>query len=430
MYKTFSFYYTPPNKQIESFLKFLCHIAKNLYNATLYYLRNNYFKKLKTPTSYELSQHMKSNPNYQILDLWVSIGIVTSALKGFNNFLKSCSKIPKYLPKQGYFPLITSKVNKVISNQNNIIKLPLSYQTESNRTFNIAYDDPLISNFINELHIKKSINVFFKIPAYINHKKINIFKVVPLLNGKKYMIQLTYSDTSVDKLSTCTEQNYMAIDLGVNNLATFIITNKNYSGIIDGRYLKSINQFYNKQLSFLQARKPNQKILTTREELIILKRNRRINDYIYKAARYIINQALKLNVTEIIIGWINNFKNFNLSNKSTNQMFKEIPLVRFKNQLRYLCSLYNITYCEVDESYTSLCSFYDNELVKKHPTYLGKRIKRGLFLTHNNKIVNADINGALNILKKSKTELKSLFTLLRNRGLAKPKRVSSQEILG
>ena len=218
----------------------------------------------------------------------------------------------------------------------------------------------------------------------------------------------------------------MAIDLGVNNLATCVLSN-NESFIIDGKYLKSINYFYNKHKSHLQSKKTNQKEYTLMEHKVTEKRNRRVNDAINKAARQLINIAIKKQVSEIIIGYNKGFKTkgikSNLPNKEKtriNQNFIQLPISKFKNKIKELCVRYDIKYTEINEAYTSVCSFYDNEEIKYHKSYLGKRITRSLFKTKEGKIINADINGALNILKKGKTNRTDIISFLRNIGQTVP----------
>ena len=149
----------------------------------------------------------------------------------------------------------------------------------------------------------------------------------------------------------------------------------------------------------LQEKKQNQKEYTLMEQRVTEKRNWRINDIINKAARQLINIAIKKQVSEIIIGYNKGFKTkgikSDLPNKEKsriNQNFIQLPISKFKNKIKELCSRYNIKYMEINESYTSICSFYDNEEIKYHRNYLGKRMTRSLFKTKEGKIINADIN--------------------------------------
>ena len=218
----------------------------------------------------------------------------------------------------------------------------------------------------------------------------------------------------------------MSIDLGINNLATCVVSN-NYSFIIDGKYLKSINHFYNKKMAYLQSKKPNNKEYTLMEHLVTEKRNRKIKDAINKASRQIINYAIENKISEIIVGYNTGFKNKGIkqeiptkTKKRINQNFIQIPLSKFKDRIKYLCKIYGIKFTQINESYTSICSFYDGEEIKYHKTYVGKRITRSLFETKEKRIINADINGALNIMAKSKPDRYEVISYLRNRGQTTP----------
>ena len=216
------------------------------------------------------------------------------------------------------------------------------------------------------------------------------------------------------------------IDLGINNLLTCVVSN-NESFIIDGKYLKSINHFYNKKIAYLQSRKPNNKEYTKMESKVTNKRNRKIKDAINKASKQVIEYAIKNEINEIIIGYNKGFKLKGIKKiirkkdkKRINQNFIQIPLSKIKERIKYLCLINDIKYIEINESYTSICSFYDNEEIKKQDVYKGKRITRSLFETKDKRIINADINGALNIMAKSKTERNDIISFLRNRGQTVP----------
>lgn len=290
------------------------------------------------------------------------------------------------------------------------------------------FEDGLIKKFIKESDIKKSFDIFFKIPKIIKNKNIRQISIIPSFKGLEYTISFTYIENKQIN-NTPNKDLIMAIDLGVNNLATCVVSN-NKSFIIDGRYLKSINRFYNKQIAYLSSKKPNNKEYTKMENKVKEKRNRRIKDAINKAARQIMDFAINEQISEIIVGYNKGFKDNGIQNVTSkkeknriNQNFIQIPLSRFKERIKYLCEIYNITYIEINESYTSICSFYDNEEIKYHRNYQGKRITRSLFETKDKRIINADINGALNIMAKGKPERNDIISFLRSRGQTVPIRL-------
>ena len=424
MFKVIKYKYIPSKKE-RKLLRLLCHISKNLYNSTLYALRMEYFKTKKVISYYELNKILKTNENFHILNTYTSICIIRTVHNAFTNFVKGYTKLPKYLKQNDYYQLYTEQIRYAYLNDKLSIKLPLSNLTRTSKTFNKMFEDELINNFIKESDIKKSFNIYFKIPKVIKDKDIRVFRIIPSFKGLSYDIQITYVDDTTIKINK-DPNKIMAIDLGVNNLATCVLSN-NESFIIDGKYLKSINHFYNKQKASLQSKKQNQKEYTLMEHRVTEKRNRRINDIINKAARQLINIAITKQVSEIIIGHNKGFKTkgikSDLPNKEKsriNQNFTQLPISKFKNKIKELCSRYNIKYMEINESYTSICSFYDNEEIKYHRNYLGKRMTRSLFKTKEGKIINADINGALNILKKGKPDRTDIISFLRNIGQTVP----------
>ncbi|WP_246844281.1 RNA-guided endonuclease TnpB family protein [Hydrocoleum sp. CS-953] len=199
------------------------------------------------------------------------------------------------------------------------------------------------------------------------------------------------------------------MDLGLDNLAT-CVSNTGSSFILDGRKLKSINQWYNKENSRLQSIKDKQGIkgLTKKQISITINRNNKVRDYLNKAARYLINWCSKNQISTIVVGVNPGMKqNINLG-KKTNQKFVQIPHHNLRMKLKSMCYRYGLTYKEQEESYTSKASFLDGDLIPVYnadnPTeynFSGKRIKRGLYKTREGKLINADCNGAVNIGVKS-----------------------------
>ena len=196
------------------------------------------------------------------------------------------------------------------------------------------------------------------------------------------------------------------------------------------RKLKSINQYYNKINAKLQSVKDKQKIkkTTLRQKRIARKRNNRINDYISKVARIIVSYCLNNDIGKIVLGYNEDFQRNSNMGSTNNQNFVNIPYGKLRDKLVYLCELYGIEFRLQEESYTSKASFfdkdeipiYDKENIQKY-IFSGKRIKRGLYQTSKGKLINADCNGALNILRKSKVvDLSVLY----NRGeLDTPERI-------
>ena len=185
---------------------------------------------------------------------------------------------------------------------------------------------------------------------------------------------------------------------------------------MDGRKIKHINQHWNKRKAYLQAilsRQKKQQYFSELLRRITIKRNNRVNDCLKKTARYIIKFCIDNDIGTLICGYNPDFKREIKLGKKKNQNFTQISFCALRKQLKYLCKRYRMQYVEQEESYTSKASFLDLDDIPifdaEKPykgTFSGKRIKRGLYQTKNGKLINADVNGAANILRKSKQNFK------------------------
>lgn len=209
--------------------------------------------------------------------------------------------------------------------------------------------------------------------------------------------------------------NYLGIDLGLNNLAS-CVSNTGSCFIINGRPLKSINQYYNKRLAYLKSILKGNKQISKRIRSLTNKRNNKIKDYLHKASRVLINHVVSNGINTIMIGHNRCWKQEINIGKRNNQNFVSIPFNMFISMISYKATLEGINVKIVEESYTSKCSFLDNEKICKHEEYAGRRIKRGLFKTSSGSIINADINAAFNIIRKLAKEAFDVSTLPGGRG--------------
>lgn len=371
----------------------LSRYAKNLFNEALYSCRQYYFNEGKY-LRYEENYHLlKSSDNYRTLNSNVAEQILKEVDGSFKSFFMllakakkgSCSykgiKLPHYLRKEGYYPLTIGFVR--ISN--NILVLPMS-------------------NSYRKEHSKVEITI----PPMLVGKKIKEIRIIPKSDGRFFEVQYTY-EAGQDIKEELDFNKSLSIDVGVNNFVTSI-TNEGESFILDGRRLKSINQWFNKNNARLLSIKDKQKITfkTKQQALLERKRNNSINDYISKCARHIINYSLDHNIGNIVIGYNPKLQNETNLGKRNNQTFVNIPFGKLENKLNYLSEYYGIRLIKQEESYTSKASFFDRDDIPsftnsddKEYAFSGKRIKRGLYKTSTGKLLNADVNGALNILKKS-----------------------------
>ena len=429
-------YHFKANEKEKKLLKLLCRISKNIYNSSLYELRQQYFKNKSICTHFELNMIIKNNPNYHILNTYQSMCTIRIAHNNMSKYIKyhkedgtfigkgnnDFARFPKYKKKKTLMPLVTDQIRPIWYKGHKCIKLPLSNLARTSKIFNKVFEDELIDLFIKESELKESFDIFFKIPKELYRNTIHQFRIIPNSIGTEYTIEFTYSVPDYPKPKTNITKS-MAIDLGISNLASCATTD-NESFIIDGKRLKSINQYYNKQKAYYQSKLPQGIKYSKRLRSLDEKRNRQIEDYLNKSVSTLINKS---------IGWnkyikTNGIKNDDLKGKDKkriNQTFVQIPLSRFKDKLVFKCKQKGIKTIIIDESYTSKSSFYDNDPIEKY-RYSGQRISRGLYQTKDNRIINADINAALNIYKKAVIKCNSTndkINHLMSRGLTIPNRI-------
>ena len=372
-------------------LQELCFFANCLYNFGLYNVRQKFFQD-KTFLKYAKNEpQCKNNENYKLLQANMAQQVLRDVDDAFKSFFGSVGKVktarpPKYRKKGGLYQLTIS--GNSINVKDGYLTIPAS------RTY---------SNILNDHKIK------IKFPERLVGKKIKEVKIIPCNGGKYFKIAYCF-EIKEEKLKL-NRENSLAIDLGLDNLAT-CVTNAGTSFIMDGRKVKSINRHWNKRKAFLQSILMKQKQPQYFSNLIgriTLKRNNRINDCLKKTARYIVNFCIENDIGSLICGYNPDFKReINLGSK-TNQNFTQISFGALRQQLKTLCERYGMNYMEQEESYTSKASFLDSDEIPVFDAekpyegkFSGKRIKRGLYRSKSGKIINADVNGAANILRKSK----------------------------
>ena len=374
-------------------LKELCHVAKNLANEAIYNVRQYYFTERKYLNYEKNYAILKNSENYKILNSNMSQQIlkeVDGSFKSFFALLKLAKqgkydfkdvKLPNYLSKDGFTTLV---IGFVRLNGNKLV-IPFSQSYKK---------------------IHKPIEI--TIPHILADKNIKEIRIVPKNHARFFEIQYAYITETIQRnLNT---KNALALDFGINNLVSGV-TNEGKTFIIDGKKLKSINQWYNKENSRLQSIKDKQKFgkaNTNQQQTITKKRNNSVNDYISKAAKTVINYCIENNIGTLVVGYNVTFQQNSDIGKVNNQNFVNIPYGLLRSKLEYLCKLNSINYVEQEESYTSKASFFDRDEIPvynsdnpKSYTFSGKRVKRGLYKSSTGYAYNADINGALNILRKS-----------------------------
>ena len=234
----------------------------------------------------------------------------------------------------------------------------------------------------------------------------------------KIKINFIYEDKNVIK-NEIDEGSCVGIDLGVNNLCAITSNDKSFSYIVNGRPLKSINQYYNKKLSKLKSKLDICNKSKTSKAIcrLTLKRKNKINHYIHCCSKQLIDLMVKNKVDRIIVGHNDGWKQESKMSKKSNQNFIQIPFNMLIEQLKYKSLKYSDLKVEtIEESYTSKIDHLAFEEMKKQNEYKGKRVKRGLFVSSIGKQLNADVNGSIGILRKEKAISDEQLLFLRNRG--------------
>lgn len=349
----------------------LCVKAKNLYNQSLYYWRQSIFGNIQYFNEYELTGLFAEFKQNDYIDLPAQtsqqiIKLLFKNIKSWQKARKEYAKNPsKFLGKP---------------------KLP-KYKKETSICIFTNQQIQLKEGFI---HFPKKVQLA---PLKTKQNNVQQVRVIPHINH--CVIEVIYNVADVPQKNY--NDKWMGIDIGLNNLAT--CTSNTESFIINGKPLKSINHYYNKRKKSLQSKLKANSFSSKRIEIITHKRNNKVKDYLHKASKAIVDKAVKSEVTKIIIGKNTNWKQGISIGKKNNRQFTAIPHATFIEMIQYKAQMVGLEAVLTQEAYTSKCSALDLEPICKHETYLGKRKKRGLFVTAEGKLINADSNGSLNIAR-------------------------------
>lgn len=371
-------------QQTEELVR-LCKTSNNLYNQALYIFRQALKNENKWIRFFDMDKIMKSmlnldgEINYRLLKSQVSQQILRILDANIVSYYKTIKDFKIHPNKYKATP-----------------QLP-SFRKRGS-LFNLVY--PNQSARIKDGKILLSKDLSINIPQWDKYKdRICNFKqirIIPLKNSFKIEIIYTYENKNLN----LDNSKYASIDLGIDNLATMVTENN--AIVYSGKFLKSYNKYFNKRLARLQSIKDKQGIkgCTKRIEALYEKRNRYIEDVFHKYSRIIVDYLIRNKIGNLVVGYNSGWKQSVDMGKKNNQKFMQIPFARLTSYLKYKCEMVGIHYIETEESYTSKCDSLALEKIKKHNSYLGKRIKRGLFQSSTGVLINADVNGSTNILRK------------------------------
>ena len=358
----------------------LCFKSKNLYNATLYAVRQSFIKSGEYLNYYRINKIFKeeNNVDYRALPAKVS----------------KCTQMFVDFAMKSFFALVKKKKNGEYDKK---VKLP-KYLDKTKGRMTVHYEKGALSFKKRKgyIHLSKT-GIYIKLPEDLNENDIKFARIVP--GNEKFTVEIGFEMEPEPQVMT---GSYASIDPGVNNLVTMVDTVTKRPIIINGRPLKSINQWYNKKNAEMRSEteRLHGKYWNHKMSSITNRRNNKIKDYMHKASSYIVNHLVSNRIETLVIGEIKEWKQDTNMYKVNNQNFVCIPFEMLKSMLEYKCKLAGIEVVRQDEAYTSKCSFLDNEEIRKHKKYIGSRPKRGCFKTSDGRKVNADVNSACNIMKK------------------------------
>ena len=400
------------DKDTKAIIEYLCTESNTLYNCSVYYGRQIWFKTKKIVTGFDLTTQMKTNKHFNagyasaMQQTCLNVG---EAFKSFKQLLAKVKKgtldqkpkIPNYRKPGGLFTVTYPK--KWLKLKDGLIRFPLGNQVKA--WFGIS-------------------EFFLPMPSNLNLKDVVEVRILP--RNRCFYAEFVYHQKITPNFRL-NKSKVLGIDHGINNWLT-CVSNVGTSFIVDGLHLKSLNQWYNKSVAKIKENKP-QGFWSNRLAAITEKRNRQMRDAVNKAAIIVIDHCLEYSIGTIVFGWNKGQKDSANMGTKTNQKFIQIPTAKLKNRIEQLCERYRIVFVETEESYTSKASFLDYDSLPKFGAKpegwksSGKRISRGSFRTKSGERVNADCNGAANILPKVAATLNLNLGEVSRGSLSKPNKV-------
>ncbi|MBD2520087.1 IS200/IS605 family element transposase accessory protein TnpB [Nostoc sp. FACHB-973] len=399
-----------PNQELKAILEFICSESNKLANCTIYYARQIWFKAKRYITKFELHHQMKSNRHFQTLYSQASQQLCSSVYESFASF-----KQLNTLYKRGE---LTDKPS------------PPKYRKDGLNLVTYPKQPLRLKDGQIRIPLSSLVKIWFKLdyftlpmPSNLRFEDIRELRILP--RNRCFFVEFVYKTNPV--ASDVDKSRVLGIDHGLNNWLT-CVSNLGKSFIIDGRHFKSLNRWYNKLLATIRKNKP-QGFWSNKLAAITEKRNRQVRDAINKAARIVINHCIKNRIGRVVFGWGQGIKQQTNLGKKRNQQFVQIPTARLKGRIKQLCQQYGIEFIETEEANTSAASFVDGDTLPKHGEKpdgwksSGRRVKRGLFRTSQNWYINADCNGAANIIRKVSTTLSLNLSGVSRGSLTTPTRI-------
>ena len=382
-------------------LQRMSHSSKALRNVGLYTIKQSYLNHNKIATVKEVDTAMQADMNYWGMQS-NSVQAIRRALyaevKSFFKALEQWKKKTENFTGRPKFPNYSRSTDK------RIIEIYQVPKVDENGYWMIPMSVAFRQKF-------GSIKI--RMPKNIRNKKISYIEIVPKQKGRFFEVHYTYEmHVSQMKKPSTTTSNALSCDLGVDRLIS-CVTNTGDAFLIDGKKLKSINQYFNKMIRNLGLKNVenglSKRVVTNRMAALWHKREKQINGYISQTVGLLFKKAKEFDIDTIVVGYNAGWKQKSDMGKKNNQKFVQIPFHKLIAAIENKCIKEGIRFFKQEESYTSKASFLDKDPVpvwskedRTHYHFSGKRMTRGLYQSKAGTCIHADINGALNILQKSK----------------------------
>ncbi|MCC3450132.1 MAG: transposase [Microcoleus sp. PH2017_39_LGB_O_B] len=359
--------------------------SKNLYNAANYVIRQNFIYGWGYVSYNEMNRLMKSHKAYKALPAKVSQQILMVLDKNWKSFFEA---VKAYKADSSKF---TGRP-----------KLP-NYKDKTKGRNLLVYTIQAISSKQLKKGIVKLSGTELLIKTKVDPDRICQVRLVPKCDS--YVIEVIYDEPE----STAKDNDFAAgVDLGLNNLVALTSNQPGFIPLlINGRTLKSINQFYNKRSSRLQSQLKGRRKTSPRIQRLTRCRNQKVDNYLHHTSRTIVDILVAQRIGTLVIGKNAQWKTDINLGKQTNQNFVSIPHARLIEMLEYKGFLVGIKVIVQEESFTSKANFLGLDPIpvygktKTEPVFTGKRIKRGLYKTSTGQLINSDVNASYNILRKA-----------------------------
>ena len=361
--------------------------SKNLYNATLYIVRQVFILEGEYLNYNTMDQVMQKHEAYRSLPTKVAQEVVKQVHEAWKSYFEAMDAYREDPSKFTGRPKLPGYKDK--ASGRNLLQYNMQAVSRGKRTLDRGIIKP------SQLGIT--------VKTRQSPSSINEVRIAP----KKgfYVVEVVY--TKKEKKAQLNDKYIAGIDLGVNNLVALTSNKPAFQAVVvNGRPVKSINQFYNKRRAELQEALGHTGT-TARMERLTNKRNRRIDHYMHTVSKQIVDLLVKEEIGVLCIGKNDGWKQEANMGKKNNQQFCFIPHARFISMLKYKAELVGIEVKVTEESYTSKASLLDLDKIPVYdpkrtdkPKFSGKRIKRGLYQASDGRLINADINGAGNTIRK------------------------------